>query len=400
MKTLTLAQLADLLHEELFERVIPFWLTHGIDRQCGGLFTCLNEAGEVLSTDKYLWSQARALWVYSTLALRYPQPEFRMLADSLFTFCEQFGRDAAGRWVFCVSRKGVVIQGAESIYADGFGLLGMAAYYALTKSARARELIDETYESVSNRLATPGSYGIAPYQIPPGAKVHGVAMLFTLTFWEAGVAIDDPRMRAHAISLADDILEHFVSRQDRAIIEFLDLKNGRLPGAVGQCCLPGHAFESMWALVRIYRDCGRQADIPQCLEVIRWSLEKGWDRQCGGIYLAIDLGGAVPYWPFADYKPWWPAVEAMYAVLLAYAESKAPWCLDWYQRVHNYAFAHYPVRPNGEWRNRLNRLGEPVQEVLALPVKDPFHLPRALIYAEDVLRRLSDDPTVLELATE
>jgi N-acylglucosamine 2-epimerase len=400
MKTVTFAQLADLLHEELFGRVIPFWLTHGIDHQCGGLFTCLNEAGEILSTDKYLWSQARALWLYSTLALRHPQPEFRALADSLFAFCERFGRDAAGRWVFRVSREGAVLQGAESIYADGFALLGMAAYYTLTRSARAGELIAETYHSVRDRLATPGSYGITPYQIPPGAKVHGVAMVCSLAFWEAGVAVDDPRMRELALELADDVLRHFVSRQDRAIIEFLDLKNGRLPGAVGQCCLPGHAFESMWALVRIFRACGRKADIPQCLEVIRWSLEKGWDPQYGGIYLAIDLGGKAPYWPFADYKPWWPAVEGMYALLLAYAESKADWCLDWYRRVHNYAFTHYPVRPNGEWRNRLNRMGRPVEDVLALPVKDPFHVPRALLYAEDVLRGLNDDPIVLELAAD
>ena len=246
MKTVTLAQLADLLHEELFGRVIPFWLAHGIDRQCGGLFTCLNEAGDVLSTDKYLWSQARALWVYSTLALGDPRPEFRELADSLFTFCERSGQDAEGRWVFRVSREGKVLEGAESIYTDGFGLLGMGAYYRLTHSARAREQIGATYESVSKRLAAPGSYGIAPYQIPPGAKVHGVAMLFSLAFWETGLAVDDPAMREHAGSLADDILEHFVSREDRAVIEFLSLNNERLPGAVGRCCLPGHAMESMW----------------------------------------------------------------------------------------------------------------------------------------------------------
>ncbi len=329
VKSVTLSQLADLLHEELFGRVIPFWLVHGVDRECGGLFTCLNETGEIVSTDKYLWSEARALWLYSTLALSDPRPEYRELADSLFSFCERFGRDAEGRWVFRVSREGGVPQGAESIYADGFGLLGLGAYYTLTRSERALTLIQETYQSVCRRLATPGSYGIAPYRIPTGAKVHGVAMLFALVFWETGVVIDDPGMREHAIRLADDILGHFVSCEDRALIEFLSLENGRLPGAVGQCCLPGHAIESMWALVRIFRACGREADIPRCLDVIRWSLERGWDQEYGGIYLAIDLAGESPYWPFADYKPWWPAVEAMYALLLAYAESKATWCLDW-----------------------------------------------------------------------
>ena len=35
----------------------------------------------------------------------------------------------------------------------------------------------------------------------------------------------------------------------------------------------------------------------------------------------------------------------------------------------------------GEWRQRLDRAGQPVTELIALPVKDPFHLPRAALLA-------------------
>ena len=67
MKTVTLTELANMLHEELFGRVIPCWLTRGVDRDHSGLFTCLNKAGEIFSTDKYLSSQARAQWVYQVV---------------------------------------------------------------------------------------------------------------------------------------------------------------------------------------------------------------------------------------------------------------------------------------------------------------------------------------------
>jgi N-acylglucosamine 2-epimerase len=399
MSSIGFRQLAQYLQEELYDRVVPFWLRHGVDRQCGGLLTCLDEEGQVLSTDKYLWSQTRALWVFATLAARRPCREYRELADALYDFCVRFGRNPRGQWVFCVSRHGEMRQDADSIYTDGFALLGLSAYFRLTQSLQCRQLLQATYESVGDRLSRPGSYGIFPYELPPGAKAHGVAMLFSLAFWEAGLALDDSRVREHGLSLARDILDHFVSEHDQAIVEFLDLENRRLPGPIGQCCLPGHAFESMWALIHIFSQCGRAEDISRCGEILRWHLLKGWDDAWGGIYLAIDLAGATPYWRFADYKPWWPAVEAMYALLLAYAELRGQWCLDWYQRVHNYAFTHYPVRPNGEWRNRLDRRGQPVQDVIALPVKDPFHLPRALIYAEDVLRRLSDEPALMDLVT-
>ena len=69
--------------------------------------------------------------------------------------------------------------------------------------------------------------------------------------------------------------------------------------------------------------------------------------------------------------------------------NRIPWWLEWHERVREYSFAHYPVSPHGEWRQKLDRQDRPLEETVALPVKDPFHLPRALICCIDVLDRLS-----------
>jgi N-acylglucosamine 2-epimerase len=291
-----------------------------------------------------------------------------------------------------------VVDGADSIYTDGFAMMGLAAYYRLTVSSHAAAMLRETCQSVRARLAAPGSYGIRPYHLPPGTKAHAIDMLFSLAFWEAGQALEERSIIEEGIRHAREVLAHFVFEDDHAIREFLDLENRALAGSIGTCCLPGHALESMWALMRIFRAIGETRQIGRCAEIIRWHLEKGWDQEFGGIFLAIDLAGRAPYWPYADYKPWWPAVEAMYALLLAYAETREPWCLTWYERVHNYAFSHYPVRPDGEWRNRLDRQGKPVEEVIALPVKDPFHLPRALMLSSEILRTMADGQETVELA--
>ena len=42
---------------------------------------------------------------------------------------------------------------------------------------------------------------------------------------------------------------------------------------------------------------------------------------------------------------------------------------------------------NRDLRQRLDREGRKIHEVIALPVKDPFHLPRALILAVESLER-------------
>ena len=45
---------------------------------------------------------------------------------------------------------------------------------------------------------------------------------------------------------------------------------------------------------------------------------------------------------------------------------------------------------SGDWHQNLDRQGNPIPVVLKnLAVKDPFHLPRALIYCIDVCDRLA-----------
>ena len=142
-------------------------------------------------------------------------------------------------------------------------------------------------------------------------------------------------------------------------------------------------------MIHIYRHWGEEARIRQAVEAIRWHVELGWDPEYGGLLLAVDAAGGEPWWPFAESKLWWPHTEALYALLLAHAVSREPWALEWLQRVHDYAFQHFPVPKYGEWTQRLDRQGRPITETVALPVKDPFHLPRALILSTNLLEELT-----------
>ncbi|MEO0374793.1 MAG: AGE family epimerase/isomerase, partial [Cyanobacteria bacterium P01_A01_bin.17] len=51
--------LANLYKETLLENVLPFWEHQSIDREQGGFFTCLDRAGNVYDTDKFIWLQNR-----------------------------------------------------------------------------------------------------------------------------------------------------------------------------------------------------------------------------------------------------------------------------------------------------------------------------------------------------
>jgi len=57
--------------------------------------------------------------------------------------------------------------------------------------------------------------------------------------------------------------------------------------------------------------------------------------------------------------------------------------------VHDYSFTHFPVPHYGEWIQNLDRYGKKTEIIAGLPVKDPFHLSRSLIYCVGVLEKLA-----------
>ena len=391
------ARFPDLLaiyRDELLERTIPFWLKHAIDWGNGGICSCISDEGVVLSTDKYMWSQLRAIWTFAALYNRVePRQEWLDVARHIYEFVRRHGRDDQGRWVFAVAQDGSVLQGATSIYTDGFAIYGLTELARATGDPEVLALALETYENTQQRLTRPGSYETAPYPLPAGGKAHGISMIFSLVFHELGLLTEDEAILAAGLWHAEEVMTAFLQADQGVIYEYVTLDNRLIDSPQGRAVVPGHAIESMWFMIHIYQHWDNRARIEQAIAAIKWHIEYGWDEEYGGILLSRDISGGEPWWPFADSKIWWPQTEALYALLLAHELSGAEWALAWFEKVHNYAFDNYPVPRYGEWTQRLDRRGRKFSETVALPVKDPFHLPRALINSLEVLGRLAAAPT-------
>ncbi|MHC4874821.1 MAG: AGE family epimerase/isomerase, partial [Planctomycetota bacterium] len=63
-------ELKEFLTDQLVDNIVPFWLGHSMDYENGGMFTCIEDDGTLISTDKYIWSNARALWTFSAMVNR------------------------------------------------------------------------------------------------------------------------------------------------------------------------------------------------------------------------------------------------------------------------------------------------------------------------------------------
>lgn len=387
---LDLKELRDFLRSHLLYDVVPFWERHAFNSQRPGIDTCLSDDGRVLSEDRYLWSQLRAVWTFSALYNRIERrPAWLRHAYDIFNFASECGRDAAGRWCFRVSPNGTILTGPTSVYTDGFAVLCAVELYRATGERRVLDMAMETFRQVLPRLDRWAELKTAPYVIPPGMKAHGVSMLFSHAFHQLAEVTDDPKVAEAARFHCHEVLDVYLRPEDGLVREYVNLDGTLSDTPAGRAVVPGHAIESMWFQIHQLRTCGDDARINRALRVIRRHFEAGWDAEYGGLMLGIDADAKEPvYWKFHDAKLWWPATEALYALLLAYSICGEAWCLACYRRMHDYAFTHYPVPACGEWYQRLDRQGRPIGDVVALPVKDPFHLPRCLINCIELLDRM------------
>ena len=94
----------------LTENVLPFWLGDAIDKEYGGIITCLDREGKVYGYEKSVWFQGRALWTFSKAYNHIEKKEeYLTAAKTIYDFiprCE----DTDGRMFFTVTREGKGIQ--------------------------------------------------------------------------------------------------------------------------------------------------------------------------------------------------------------------------------------------------------------------------------------------------
>jgi N-acylglucosamine 2-epimerase len=395
-------ELHTFLLRHLTQEVMPFWIRHSIDWQNGGMWTCLADDGSILNRDKYIWSNARGLWTFSALVNRvadtYPDQVgakvkdiWQRAADNQYSFLKHCGRDEKGYWVFVVDEAGEqVVVGEDSIVVDAFAIYGLVEYFRMTGDDEALDIAHQTANTCLERLARPGTYKTAPYPTPPGMRPQREAMQFSLMFCELGHELGDETLLDAGLQYGQDVLDHFYRTDRQVLLEYLGLDNSVWDTPAGRAMVPGHAIESLWFQIHNFTRIGDTDRARQAAGAMHACFEKGWDPEYGGLFLGIDVQGIEPpYWKNAEKKIWWPFTEAICGALLAYEQLGEDWCLEWYWNCHDWAFAHFPDKKHGEWTQKLDRRGNKIEDLIALPVKDPYHLPRGLIVAIETLERLT-----------
>ncbi|MEO6829263.1 MAG: AGE family epimerase/isomerase, partial [Acidobacteriaceae bacterium] len=139
---MSLPELYQYFHNELFDVSLPFWDKYGIDHENGGVMCALDYDGTRINTDKLLWFQGRALWIYSFLYNNFGKdPRYLEIARKIKEFVFRYALQEDGWWAELLSREGKVLTpfsgDTEGMY---FIVEGLQEYAAATGDEQSREI--------------------------------------------------------------------------------------------------------------------------------------------------------------------------------------------------------------------------------------------------------------------
>ncbi|MEI7766011.1 MAG: AGE family epimerase/isomerase [Phycisphaerae bacterium] len=372
-----LAALRTRYEQELFERVLPFWLTHSLDRQHGGYYNCLDRTGAIYDRTKHVWLQGRQVWMLSKLYRTVEQrPEWLAAATLGGEFLRQHARSPDGRVYFALNETGQPVTMQRKMYAACFYVLAMAEYArAADKPAyltEAQTMLAKVwhwafYPEELGRVALPGEVPMQNLAVP----------MILLNLFEE---VSDGNYLAYSAEIDECIqrLLRHVHRATKTVYENVGTDGPNLTGSTGRLLNPGHAIEGGWFLQHWAQRLQRTDLSATAIDMVRWSYQRGWDAQHGGILYFLDAQGHCPTQLEWNMKLWWPHCEAMYAHLLNYSLTRN--LADWqsFLQVESYAFSHFSDPAYGEWYGYLDRAGNVTHTFKGGPYKGCFHVPRAL----------------------
>lgn len=379
--------------EALLDDILPFWLKHARDRECGGYHTCLDRDGSVYDYDKLcMWTTGRIIWTYSFLYNEFRrEPEWLDMAEWGVDFVQKYGFAPDGTMYYALTRDGRPLEGARDIFAELSTVVGLSEFARAAQRVDLYEQAEALLLRVWDGLREPGR-ALQPFD--PAARpvrLHGHSMITLNVIQELRRYRDEPIYGEMIDRCLDDIIKLHMKPDKRAVLELVGWDGAEIPGSKGRWINPGHMIEAGTFIIHEGQHRGDDSLVRIGIDLIDWGFEWGWDREFGGIFNDVDCEGlpeptadALRY----DSKLWWQHAEALYATLLAYSLTRDDRFLQAYQLTHDYSFSKFADPEYGEWLAALDRRGNVVVGAKGTSRKCPFHIARNFYLCYELLRRI------------
>lgn len=373
--------------DELLNSCVPFWLSNGVDKEYGGVLNCLDRTGKVYSEDKSVWMQGRAGWAFSYIYNHIEKKqEYLDFAKSCIDFATEYCIDKTdGRMYFTVTREGKPLRKRRYWFSETFYIIANAEYYMATKDISYFETAKKYFDFVYKMYKDPST---DPYKITPKAYAETRNLkslanpMIMLNVASIMRDADGERFDYYndiITGLIEDI-KVFHKPEYKATFENITMGNEViLNSSPCRVINPGHDIECSWFLLEEGIKRNDQQIIGFAKMVFDEAFEIGWDKEYGGITYFKDILGLPVEAYEHDMKLWWPHNETVIASLMFYKYTGEEKYKEIFDRVCEYAFAHFSDPEYGEWFGYLRRDGKPTEPPCkGHTYKGPFHVMRML----------------------
>ncbi|ETD18620.1 AGE family epimerase/isomerase [Hoylesella oralis] len=378
---------------DLTQNIMPFWLKHGLDRQHGGIYTCLDRDGSLMDTTKSVWFQGRFAFIcafaYNNIE---KNEEWLRAAKSTLDFIEKHCFDDDGHMYFSVTADGKPLRKRRYVFSETFAAIAMSEYALATGDRNYADKAMKIFSDTQRFLTTPGF--LTP-KFEPEVKLqsHSIVMILINVGSRIRAVIDDPKLTTQIDESIDKLRRYFMHPEFKALLETVGPDGEFINTNMARTINPGHCLETAWFIMEEARLRGWDKSLMDtALTIFNWSWDWGWDKLYGGIINFRDCKNLPPQDYSQDMKFWWPQCEAIIASLYAYLGTGDEEYLYRHQRISEWTYAHFPDAEFGEWYGYLHRDGTVAQPAKGNLFKGPFHVPRMMIKAHrlclDILNKV------------
>lgn len=384
---------AESYKKDLTENIMPFWMEYGLDRENGGVYTCVDRDGSLMDTTKSVWFQGRFAFICSFAYNNVEKnQEWLDAAKSTLEFIEKHCFDEQGHMYFSVTAEGKPLRKRRYVFSETFAAIAMSEYALATGDQHWAKRAIQVFEDIQRFLATPG---FLPAKFEADVKLQGHSIVMILINVGSCIrkVVNDPKLTQQIDESIEKLKKYFIHPEFKCLLETVGENGEFIDTNMTRTINPGHCIETSWFIMEEAKLRGWDKPMfDLALQVFDWSWDWGWDKQYGGIINFRDCKNLPSQDYSQDMKFWWPQCETIIASLYAYLGTGDEKYLYRHERISEWTYAHFPDAEYGEWYGYLHRDGTVAQPAKGNLYKGPFHIPRMMIkgymLCQEILKKL------------